>query len=432
MKMNYKTSLALVVLAIALSGCLPNSDSKEDTPTHENQSQVHAADQGIDGHDDNSKDEDGERSADETDNGHGHGEEDDHVELTPELAKEAGIKTARATYGPISEVIGLPTEIKFDTDRIASVSPKVGGIIERLDAQEGDKVERGQTLAVIRSQELAGLKAEYLETQAEEQLAKSTFEREKNLWEKKITAQADYQAANAALRAAIARREATENKLHAVGISDRTLAKLSDSEDGTLAIAYLTAPLSGAIIRRTVTLGQTVASGDASADPMFIIVDDSVLWGDVAVYKKDLSRLKEGQPVNLTYDDGRVAATGQVDLILPVIDETSRTATARVIVSNTDKLLRPGQFVTAQISLDEQRDVLRVPSDAVQLVEDKMSVFIPTDDGFAPRVVTPGHESGGFVEIISGLKPGEQFVTKGAFTLKAQLEKDAFGDGHDH
>lgn len=427
MKTTYKTGIAVAVLAIALSACLPDSDSKADTTTHENHSQVNTVE--TDAH---SGHEHGEHSADETENGPGHGEEENHVELSPELAKEAGIETGVATYGPLSEILSLPTEIKFDTDRIARVSPKVGGIIERLDAQEGDEVKRGETLAVIRSQELAGLKAEYLQTRAEEQLAQSTFEREKNLWEKKITAEADYQAANAAFRAAIARREATENKLHAVGISDRTLAKLDKSKDGTLAIAYLSAPFSGTIIRRSVTLGQTVASGDASADPMFIIVDDSVLWGDVAVYKKDLFRLKEGQSVDLTYDDGRIAASGQIDLILPVIDETSRTATARVIVSNADKLLRPGQFVTAQISLDEQRDVLRVPSDAVQLVEDKMSVFVPTDDGFAPRELTTGHESGGFVEIKSGLKPGEQFVTKGAFTLKAQLEKDAFGDGHNH
>jgi len=125
-------------------------------------------------------------------------------------------------------------------------------------------------------------------------------------------------------------------------------------------------------------------------------------------------------------------AESNVEFVLPVIDETSRTATARVILKNPEGQLRPGQFVTADLNVGQSVRVLRVPEAAVQLVENKPSVFVPVDDGYAPRAVMTGAKSGGFIEIRSGLKADETFVIRGAFTLKAQLEKDAFGDGHDH
>ena len=94
--------------------------------------------------------------------------------------------------------------------------------------------------------------------------------------------------------------------------------------------------------------------------------------------------------------------------------------------------MKPGQFVTAFIEAESPAPVLRVPSDAVVTVEERLSVFVPSGDGFAPRDVRTGASSDGFTEIVSGLSPGDHFVSEGAFTLKAQLEKDAFGDGHSH
>ena len=114
------------------------------------------------------------------------------------------------------------------------------------------------------------------------------------------------------------------------------------------------------------------------------------------------------------------------------IARNTRTATARVIVDNAEHRLKPGQFVTARIDTGEGRPVVRVPSDAIVSVEDRMSVFVPTDDGFEPREVRTGESAGSYTEIISGLEADEAFVAEGAFTLKAQLEKDAFGDGHAH
>jgi cobalt-zinc-cadmium efflux system membrane fusion protein len=127
-----------------------------------------------------------------------------------------------------------------------------------------------------------------------------------------------------------------------------------------------------------------------------------------------------------------VLAEGEISVVLPAIDEGSRTATARMVVENTERQMRPGQFVTAEIAAGTSELALQVPSGAIVEVEGRTSVFVPTDDGFEPRAVVPAKDVSGQTVILSGLSEGEPFVSDGAFTLKAQLEKDAFGDDHDH
>ena len=370
-----------------------------------------------------------------TDHEHGdeHGDENqDVVKLSDEAAREAGIMTSRAELGALDQYVSLPAEIRFDADRLANLSPRVSGIIAKLYASEGDVVKRGDTLALISSRELAGLKATWLKAQTQASLAATALAREEKLFAEKITAEADVQAARANFEAISAAKDAAENELHAAGVSDAALERVATADDGDNANSYLIAPIGGTIVRRKVTLGETVSAGDAGSTALFTIADDSVVWADIGVYKQDLGRIKKQAEVVIKSDDGTILATSNVAFILPIINEASRTATARVVLENPESNLRPGQFVTADISVGQSRPVLRVPLEAVQTVENKSSIFVPIEAGFEPRPVTLGVESDGFVEIISGLRAGDNFVSQGAFTLKAQLEKAAFGDDHGH
>ena len=351
------------------------------------------------------------------------------VQLSAEEADAAGIRVARADRGVISVQLELPAEIRADADRVARLSPQVDGIVAQLFAGEGDTVVEGEALARLNSRELAGLKADYLNTLSAERLARAELEREQNLWEKNITSEADLQSARAAFSAANAAREAAENRLHAIGVDHDVLDRLNEASDGALAHAFVVAPIAGQIIERRVSLGESVSAGD---EPMFILLDDSVVWADIAVYKEDLASVREGQTVSLQGENGQPLAEGAISFLFPVIDEASRTATARVIVENAEHKLRPGQFVTARIDAASSSLMVRVPSDAIVDVEGETSVFVPSGTGFAPRAVQAGQTSAGYTAIHSGLGEGEAFVSEGAFTLKAQLEKDAFGDGHAH
>jgi membrane fusion protein, heavy metal efflux system len=412
MRQTLTPKAAIAALAILLAACGANGTRTDATA----ETDQHAHDEIEEGHDQ-------EPAAEE---------HDDIVRLTAQAADEAGIAVDNATTGAMGQTLSLPAEIRFDGDRVAKVSPKVSGIIARLYANEGDVVERGDTLALITSRELASLKATWLNAETSRSLSAKALAREEQLWADKITSEADVQTARAVYESAKAASDAAENELHAAGVSHAALASIANADDGDNSNAYLTAPIAGTVVRRTVTLGETVSAGDAGADTLFTILDDSVVWADIAVYKQDIARIRVGAQVALKADDGTAITQAVVAFILPVIDEGSRTATARVIVDNPEGHLRPGQFITAEIGVGSQSDVLRVPQDAVQTVEEEPSVFVPVEGGFAPRPVTTGASSGGFVEIRSGLSEDEPFVSSGAFTLKAQLEKDAFGDGHAH
>lgn len=447
MKQTLIFPTTMMILAVILAGCgnsTPDtnrvaSETSAATAGHDDHDghddiAVEKADHDDHGETDQDDDHDDHAESDSEPDGHDdHDEsEGDVVKLTPDAATEAGIETATVAEGAIAQSLSLPAEIRFDADRVANVSPKVSGVIGKLYASEGDHVARGDTLALIKSRELAGLKAAWLTAETRKALASQALAREEKLFADKITSEADLQAARAEFEAAKADSDAAENELHAAGVSHAALERISTAADGDNANAYLSAPIAGTVVRRTVTLGETVSAGDAGADPLFTLVDDSVVWADIAVYKQDIARIRVGAPVALKTDSGEILAQSTIAFVLPVISETSRTATARVIVENPDGTLRPGQYVTADLSVGTSEQVLRVPEAAIQLVEDRPSVFVPVEGGYAPRAVMTGTKSGGFVEIRSGLMAGETIVTDGAFTLKAQLEKDAFGDGHGH
>lgn len=348
------------------------------------------------------------------------------ITLSDIAAEAAGIKVAIAETGLMGDRLNLPAEVRFDADRIAQVSPQIGGIVRKLYATEGDAVTRGQRLALIASRELADLKADFISANAATQLSQTTLEREERLWADKITSQADLLTARAGVSSANANLQAITVKLQTLGLSPAQI-----NTDNSGANYVVTSPLAGTIVQRNVTLGEAVNSDDASASSLFTVVDDSVVWVDIAVFKQDLSRIVEGARVNLTADDGETIAQSEIAFISPIVDQSSRTATARAIVDNADGRLRPGQFVRAKIELGEGQTFVRVPLNAVQRVNATPSIFIPTDDGFAPKPVVTGLEQDGYVSILRGLENGERYVAEGAFTLKSQLEKDSFGADDD-
>lgn len=362
-----------------------------------------------------------------------HDDEDgEEVHLSADAARAAGITVSQVKVSDIAGQLSLPAEIRFDADRIANVSPQVSGIIRQLYASEGQSVELGERLARLSSRELADMKSDYLAALNAERVAMTVLNREEKLWAEKITSEADLLNARAVVQSAMTARESAENKLHAVGIGHQIIDILDQAEDGALSDYTVTAPIAGIVVRRPVTLGETVVSGEGGGEALFTVVDDSVVWADIAVFKQDLGAIGNDNPVRLMSQAGDILARGKVAFISPIIDETSRTATARVVIPNEAGALRPGQFVTAEIEIGSRRQAVLVPLASVQTFEGGQVVFVPIDDGFAPRAVMTGAIRDGLIEVTSGLLAGESFVNEGAFTLKAQLEKAGFGDGHGH
>lgn len=372
----------------------------------------------------------------EEEEGHGEDEGDSHDEHSDEPVirmstaeqKEFGIEVDTAGPGTLRLFVELPGEIVPNADRLAHVVPRAAGIVQEVRKKLGDRVQPGEVMAVLESRELADAKAMFLASRERVALANANYLREENLWEKKISSEQDYLKAKQVLAEARIERRSAEQKLHAFGFSHAYLAQLSENPEESFTRYEIIAPFGGEVIEKHITLGE-VLPDDAEA---FVIADLSTVWIDLNVYQKDLPLVREGQLVVISAGHGLPDATGKISYLRPVIGEETRTALARIVLPNKQGKWRPGLFVTGKIAVEEMKVPLVVPRSALQTVENKTSVFVQSGEGFEPWPVTLGQSDDTSVEIKSGLVPGQRYVAKGSFTLKAQLSKGAFGEGHAH
>ena len=206
-----------------------------------------------------------------------------------------------------------------------------------------------------------------------------------------------------------------------------TLAIIESSE--SLAPYALEAQIDGTVIERHITRGEPVSQSRGRA---FTVADLREVWVDISVYQKHLTSVQLGQTVRISAGHGLAQAEGTISYVSPVVDEETRTATARIVLANPDGLWRPGLFVTAIVELDRVEVEVAVPRTALEEVEGRTVVFVKGPDGFVPRPVTFGLQGRDIVEVTDGLKAGATYVTKGGFTLKSELAREELGGGHGH
>lgn len=155
------------------------------------------------------------------------------------------------------------------------------------------------------------------------------------------------------------------------------------------------------------------------------------VWATLNIYQRDINKIRVGQRALVSLSLEENGETGTISYVSPVVDEETRTASARVILNNSSGKWRPGMFISAKVLVSEQKLPLVVEKSALQTLEDKTVVFIKRGDEFFPQKVNTGIVNDVSVEITSGLQPGQQYVSKGSFTLKAEILKESFG-GDEH
>jgi len=357
----------------------------------------------------------------------GHTEEQ-AVRLSEAERQEFAIEVGTAASGTLQMHITLAGAVVFNANRRAQVVPRVPGVVRQVHKTLGELVRAGEAMAVLDSRELAELKSAYLTAKERLALAETTFQREESLWQKHISPEQEYLEAKEALAKARVELRAAKQKLHALGFADPYLAQLPSQLDTTFTQYTITAPFDGTVIEKHVALG-AVLKDDA---PAFVVADLRSVWVDLRVYQKDLPLVRKGQPVVIAAGHGIPDARGTIAYIGSLVGEQTRTALARVILPNPDGHWRPGLFVTGTVVVQDIDIPVLVPRTALQTIDERPVVFVETDTGFQPRPVTLGRSNETRVEVTAGLTPGQRYVTSGAFTLKAQLAKSAFGDGHGH
>ncbi len=191
------------------------------------------------------------------------------------------------------------------------------------------------------------------------------------------------------------------------------------------------APISGWVIERQITTGEFISEENS----IFVIADLSTVWVNLAVYPKDANRIKKGQMAIIKSIGTDNITTGKIDYITPIMDLRTRSATARITLSNSGNTLRPGSFVQATITTEASEETLVVEKNAVQYLEDKSVVFVADGrNNFTPVEVVVGDSDDRLTQIKSGLTEGSKYVSSGAFELKAKIvtsNLDAHA-GHGH
>lgn len=187
----------------------------------------------------------------------------------------------------------------------------------------------------------------------------------------------------------------------------------------------VTAPIGGVIVEHRAQIGE--ATGE---EMLFTIVDLSRVWVELDVFQNDLARIADNQAVEVFDLDGRKLADGRVSRIAPLAVHGSQSVRARVVLDNATGALRPGQFVSGRVTIDEFQSALAVEKSALQRFRDFDVVFEQVGDTYEVRMLELGRADATHVEVLAGLAPGARYVTRNSYLIKADIEKS--GASHDH
>jgi membrane fusion protein, copper/silver efflux system len=288
--------------------------------------------------------------------------------------------------------------VVFDETRLVQVTPKFGGFVERLYVNAtGQPVRRGQALLDVFSPELLAAQQELLLAgQLERQLGRSAVpgvpgnstdlvdaaKRRLRLWDVS---------------------EAQIDEVIRTGQPRRTLT--------------LYAPASGVVTAKQVVEGQSIVSGQA----LYTIADLSAVWIDVQLRESDVAAVQKGTAadIEITGLAGH-PLKGRVAYVYPTLDSASRTVRARIEVSNTGNLLKPGMYATVRL-ITPTRTALTIPNSALLRTGERNVVFVDMGSGtLMPRDVEVGAVTSDYTEVLAGLQPGQRVVTSAQFLLDSE------------
>jgi len=355
------------------------------------------------------------------------------VKLEPSVA-DALVETASVESMSRTNTLRLTGQVQLDQTRVVDVVPTGGGQVKRVVKLLGQDVAEGDVLAVIHSADLGQAKAQFLEVQAKLELASSTFEQEKDLYDKKIGSKADYLGALNELKAAKAHYAASERRLRLFGLGAEQIYAISDErENGQFAELVLRAPQAGTIIAQNVSTGALVDTTQS----LYTVADLSNVWVWFDVYERDLAALhghiSDGETIAAKLHVKAFESEvfdGVIDLIGSEVDDHTRTVKVRAQVKNSERKLKPGMFAEAEISFSLEGTVAAVPSSAVVSDEGKTFVFEHLQDNlWVRRDVQLGRSLGALVEILDGIPNGATVISHGAFMLKSDILREKMGAG---
>lgn len=323
------------------------------------------------------------------------------VHLSDADQQRIGVTFATAEVGMLRREIRTVAQVGYDESRLAAISLKVDGWIERLDLNTpGAAVRPGDKLFSVYSPALVSAQQELL-------LAGRLL--------------ADVADASSGTRSgAEEMRAAAYRRLQQWDVPVGEIESVVRDGTAHRAVTFRS-PVGGVVIEKLVVQGQRVMAGET----LFLIADLGRVWLDGEVFGQDLAAVHLGQAVTAEFPalPGETRS-GRIGFVYPTLSTETRTAHVRVELANSGLLLKPGMYATIRI-LSVRQDVLTVPRSSVLTTGERSLVFVRDTDGrFVAHNVVVGESTDDRIEIISGLRAGEVVVASATFLIDAESNLD--------
>jgi cobalt-zinc-cadmium efflux system membrane fusion protein len=203
----------------------------------------------------------------------------------------------------------------------------------------------------------------------------------------------------------------------------QVLARVESSE--SMQVYSVASPISGVVIERGTNVGDV-----AGSDPIYVIADPSRTMAVFPIFPRDMERVRAGQPVQLGVIDGERSIGSRIANFQSTADPMTGALLARVPLPNRDGFWRPGMSVQGVVAVASRRVPLAVRTEALQAFRDFTVVFAQVGDTYEVRMLELGTRGPEWTEVLGGIKPGQAYVARGSFVIKADIEKS--GASHDH
>ncbi|MEC7092359.1 MAG: efflux RND transporter periplasmic adaptor subunit [Pseudomonadota bacterium] len=201
------------------------------------------------------------------------------------------------------------------------------------------------------------------------------------------------------------------------------LATVESNESLNAYIVY--APMDGVILKRETNIGDVT-----NGKELFVIADLSTVWAKYHIFPRDVPMIKKGQKVDIHTLDEKNRQNAEISMLFPTTDALSQTVIAIAELSNESGVWRPGMTIEGDIKVGEKQAAIAVPRSALQFIEEQQVIFIKEGNTYEPRPVKIGMTGTENVEITSGLKSGETYVSAGSFVIKADILKGTAAHEH--
>ncbi len=368
------------------------------------------------------------------------------VVLNDAQFKTAGIELGTFFLKNLSEVVTASGYTELPPQNQADVSVHGAGIVTRINVIEGQRVKRGQVLAVVESPEFARLQEQYITSKSNLEFLAKEFERQKILSDENVNSKKVFQRTKADYETEKARFASLGRQLSLMNLG-------TAAATGTMAV---TAPISGSVTNINIKIGSNAEVGK----PLLSIIDNTMLHVDLSVFEKDLSKVKPGQNVRfvLTNQDKK-ELKGKIFNVSQSFQNESKSVAVHADMLNPGAALIPGMYVNALIDVGAH-PVSALPSDAIVRAEGREYIFVLEEEGhheaghdehdeeldddghtqkgpvyhFERIEVKTGTSQLGFTQVtpLHEMPENAKVAIRGAYYIQSHLVKTSGGGGHEH